>query len=193
MKKVLFTALLIGVIPTSHATVFNFSFTSAINGTLTGQIDGVLQADNNTIIVNSILDFASLNGLSGPTLPYVNSTDFINFGTPGLSPVVTLDGSYMDIIASNLAGGAGDGFTFNEGNATAANFGTGGEGFYATSGFFGGGVGGGGFSENFDAANWSISVSSVPEPATLGLLGIGAIGFLSGISRRRFESTYNPA
>jgi hypothetical protein len=180
MHKKLLATLLCLATPAAYASLFDFSYTSNINGTLAGQMVGTLQADNNTVVVTSILGFATLNGIAGPSLPYLNSTDFLNFATPNLSPKVTLDGSFMDFIASHGPNGSNDAFTFNAGNLSAATYGTNGAPFYATGGFYSGGFGGGGFGENFIASNWHLSsVNPIPEPEewAMMLAGFGMVGY----------------
>ena len=72
--------------------------------------------------------------------------------------------------------GPGDNFTFNAGNATAANFGPGGGPFYGSDGFFGA------FAERFSPARWSLTAAAVPEAGTLPLLLVGCL--LLGVVRR---------
>ncbi len=75
MKKQLIAAAigLASSISVAQATIFDFSYLTAGGDTLAGQLDGTLQADNNTVVVSSILDFATFNGTPGPSLTYVES------------------------------------------------------------------------------------------------------------------------
>ena len=169
-KKISLAVLLGLALPSAHAAVLDFSYTrSTDNKVLAGQLSGTIQPDGNTVVVSSVLDFVTLDGVAGPALPFVYSTDFINFGTPNLLPVITFDGLFLDFIACDIANCAGvNAITFNAGNASAANFGTNGAPFYASGGFFGP------FGETFSATRWAVSSpAQVPEPATTLLLLAG--------------------
>jgi len=51
---------------TAQADVYNFSYVRLSGGQiLSGQLDGILQADNNTVAVTSILGAPSLDGAPG--------------------------------------------------------------------------------------------------------------------------------
>lgn len=185
MKK-LTLAILLGLsIPAAHASVFSFSYNRPFdNKILAGQLNGILQADNNSVFVTSVLDFVTLNGVPAQSLPFVYSTDFFNFGTAGLPPKVTLDGSVMDFAACHTASCSGsDVFTFNAGNLSGATFG-------GISGRFDAydGPTFGAFGEQYIPARWSLSVvqQAVPEPSTL-LLVFGALG--SAFLRRKGNET----
>jgi hypothetical protein len=151
--------------PAVNATVFDFSYATEEGDTLSGQVEGVLQGDGNTLTVSSVLDFALFNGAPGPSLPFVDSLDEA-FGAPvALDPVLTIDGSFMDFVACTDPACL-DGFGFAVGNAFAAF-----SGFplYLSLGSFGEDL------EVFIEDRWSLTArSQAPLPATLPLLLIGA-------------------
>lgn len=157
-------------LPQAEAALFNLSYTLAGGGILEATLDGTLQADNNTVIVNSVLDFATFNGVAGPSLPFANSTD-AQFGVPGGVPTLTLDGSFQDFIACT-SGACNDGFAFSVGNFVAASFGV---------PVYNSGVSFGDTLDLYNPANYSLS--AVPTPATLPLLAIG--GAAMGWRRRK--------
>jgi hypothetical protein len=167
MKKTLLLILLSLSVPAANASIFDFSYTTSyLSGILGGQLEGTMQGDNNTVVVTKILDFTTYNGVQISSLPYIYSTDTFNFGTAGLLPQLTLDGSFMDLFAcSNTTCSNSDAFTFNAGNNTALNYGTNSAPFYASDGVLGG------YAINFNAANWHLT--AVPLPSALPLFAIG--------------------
>lgn len=180
MKKTLIAAALglACVIPQAEASLFNFSYTLAGGDVIAGQVDGTLQADNNTLVINSVLDFATFNGVDGPSLPFVASVDtFINI-TPGLSPTLTLDGSFMDFIACT-DGSCNDGLSFNAGNSFSLLV-AGGTPVYNSGAAFGNTL------EPFNTANWNIQ--AVPTPAAIWLLGSGLIGLFGMRKKLNFAA-----
>ena len=159
--------------------MFNFSYTLAGGDVIAGQVDGTLQADNNTLVVNSVLDFATFNGVDGPSLPFVVSTDTFTGLTPNfLSPTLTLDGSFMDFIACT-DGSCNDGFSFNVGNSFSLLAG-GGTPLYNSGATFGDKI------EPFNTANWNIQ--AVPTPAAIWLLGSGLIGLFGMRKKLNFAA-----
>ena len=165
MKSRLALVTLALVVPTAHASPFNFSYTRTTdNKVLVGQLDGTLQPDGNTVVVNSILNAPSLSGNPGVTLPFVRSTDFANFGTAGLSPKASLNGSFMDFFAySNNTSNGGSGFAFAAGDRSAATFGRNGSPFVGFDGVYGLTTGGNttGFAEDFVASRWTLSPTAI--------------------------------
>lgn len=182
MKKTLIAAALglACVIPQAEASLFNFSYTLAGGDVIAGQVDGTLQADNNTLVVNSVLDFATFNGVDGPSLPFVSSTDTFLGVTPGLSPTLTLDGSFLDFVTCTDAA-CSDGFSFNAGNAFALIF-AGGVPVYNSGTSFGNGI------EPFNIANWNIQAAAVPTPAAIWLLGSGLLGLFGMRKKLNFAA-----
>ncbi len=176
MKSILMVLVLASAASATHAATFDFSYTRGFdNKSITGQLVGTLQPDGNTVLVTSVLDFVSLDGVAGSALPYVYSTDAINFGSIG-SPKVSLNGAFMDFLACNAIGCSGgfDTINFSAGNLSAATFGTNGAPFYASDGSYGA------FSEKFDSNRWTMS--AIPEPGTLAMLALGG-GLLISLRR----------
>lgn len=177
MKKTLAAALLgfACVTPQAEAALFNFSYV-ANAGTLTGILDGVLQPDGNTVVVNSIQDFAAFNGTLFPAFISAVSPDAIAGLNLSALPKVTFDGSLMDILAS-FSGGLGSfRFAVND----SASLLVGGADTFILHPPQGSGV-----PETFVAANWSLTpfiARAVPVPATLPLLAIGSAAL---VARRR--------
>jgi hypothetical protein len=149
-------ALLLAI-PQAYATLFSFSYTTEQGQVLAGQLDGTLQSDNNTVFVNSILDFATFNGVNGPSLTYVGSA-VQYMGLPVGLPTLSLDGTIMDLIA--CSSDCTNGFLFD------------------TSGVFGNAlhISLEGTFEAYNPVKWSMQATAVPAPATAGLLGLALVG-----------------
>lgn len=163
MRKILFAsalALSMAMAP-AHAVLFDFSYTLAGGDTLAGTLDGTLQPDGNKVIVNSILDFATFNGVDGPSLPLVDDAAML-----GGDPFVSLNGDFMDLAACTNP--CFDGFFFFGPNLGGL--------FFSGSSF-------GGVSEFYDAAGWNLSEVRVPAPATLALMLFGVAGLSSARQR----------
>lgn len=174
MKHVLFSraltlALSTALVPVAQAAAetFAFQYSSASGVVVSGQLLGTRQADNNTIVVSSILGVPRLNGAPAIAVPFVDSIIDVAGGTHFLAPVVSLDGSTMDFAACTAAK-CDDGFGFEASGvlgfplaATLASFGN--RGF-----------------EAYSSSQWAIS--AVPESGTLVLMAIGLLGL--GLRRR---------
>jgi hypothetical protein len=112
----------------SSGTVFKLSYTLADGSKLTAVVHGTLQSDHNTLVVDSVEDFAAIDGASGPSLPQVLSYDTALDQPVSALPTLTLDGSYMDfLVCADDACNAGFGFAVGNlfgstiGNAYAGN------------------------------------------------------------------------
>lgn len=167
MKKTLIAASfgLAFALPPAEAALFDFSYVAS-GGTLAGTVDGTLQADHNTVIVNSLLDFVAVNGVAEPSLPFLSSWDaFWSLSTS--LPTLTLDGSRLDFLACTSSSCSGNGIAFGAGtNITTFSYGYDAYSYWNS-------VGGSG-PLPYNPANWQMSAqSTVPAPATLPLLAIG--------------------
>ena len=164
-------ALALAVLPFSAATaqqVWNFSY-DAGTGVLTGQLNGTLQGDSNSILINSLLS-AAWNGTPGVPLTYLNSLPGHDGGFAG-NPLTTLDGSFQDWIACNNSN-CNDGFVLTTGDFLGPAFNS--------------GVTYGQLFVPYNRAAWSISAATgaVPEPESWALL-IAGFGLVGAVARRR--------
>lgn len=151
----------------AEAALFDFSYV-ADTGVLTGRFSGQLQSDFNTIVITRILDFAAWDGVEGPSLPFLQSTDAYYLGASGLLPTVTRDKSFFDFIACPDSSCL-DGFTFNAGNAASVIFANGSPSWGSGASFGNVGI------APFDPAAWTLTPvgGAIPVPPTLALLAIG--------------------
>lgn len=174
IRNLLVAALLAGSATVADAAQWNFSYVASV-GTISGQIDGTLQGDANTIFVSS-LSGLQFNGTPGPALPFLASASSVVGGIPG-PPALSLDGSANDILACSTdtvsSGCTSDGFAFVP------------AGFLAPPPvFFSGPAYGGAFFEPYNAANWSITPAAIPEPSSWTML-IAGFGLVGAVARRR--------
>jgi hypothetical protein len=149
-----------GALPRAQATEVTFSYQFASTGnTLSGTMDGTLLGDGNTFDVTAV-DSLFVDGSAVP-LPTVASLDATYLAID--DPIaITLDGSYFNLYATDGT----DVFLFSVGDV--AGYGTG-----ATRGY-----GGTSNPETFVQANWSASLSDVPEPSSMVLL-LAPLGLLA--------------
>jgi hypothetical protein len=148
----------------AQAAKFDFSYTLVSGDILTGRLDGDVQEDGDTVMVNSVSG-AKLNGVRGPRLPFV--TSFVGLILEQDAPAtVSFSGTFLDIYAARSNGR--DGFIFVSLDAF--------ELYKYSGGFsFGEAV------QDYNAANWSLT--PVPEPLTM--LGAGAaVAFGASFKRR---------
>lgn len=169
LKLALAAALLSG--SAVHAATYQFTYLADI-GTVKGRLTGTLQADNNTVLVDSVKDFVTVGGAALPSLPYVTTGSTI-YGEPRAASV-TLDGTNLDFFACDEEYCAFKGFGFDPDVVAfvpVLRVSTGTDGSY--------------MEELTDPSRWSLS--AVPEPATWGLLMIGFVA-IGAASRRRMVS-----
>jgi hypothetical protein len=168
---------------TAQAAAYDFSYTDEF-GVVSGTIVGVLQADNNTIDVTSIIN-PEFNGASGVAVPVITTIgDF--FSRPGPTvPEVTLDGTTNNLLACTTSA-CFDGFFFDQ----AGVDGTLGAGIpeFAYGPSYGNQITDG--FERYDSTKWSIrsiNTSAVPEPSTwaMTLTGFAGLGRLALLRRRK--------
>lgn len=176
MKSILAVAACAATLCATSASAGTFDLTYASpGGTLSAVIEGTLQGDNNTVIVTGIQDFASFEGVAGPSLPFFDAWDEYYGLASGIDPVLTLDGSFLDFIACTTVNCI-DGFGFFVGNGFGGIAGD----SYSSSPAFGG------VTAPFDVASYSLTsqLAPVPLPASAVLL-LSGIGAVAAFRRRR--------
>jgi hypothetical protein len=107
---------------------FSLSYTLADGSKLTAVVHGALQSDNNTVVVDSVENFAAIDGAPGPSLPLAFSYDNALLQPVSPLPTLTLDGTYMDFIvctddvcSAGFGFAVGDLFASTIGNVYAGN------------------------------------------------------------------------
>jgi len=144
---------------------------------ISGVFDGTLAGNYFTV---TALDSLSVNNKPYSLTPNLLASydSFLGVGqghNGNGSAVVTLDGSYMDIIVSPDSGGTGFGFGVNDVLSSQM---TPPQNFYiailppSPSG-----------ADAFVAADWSASVVTAPEPMTAALFAVGLAGL--AVARKR--------
>lgn len=174
----------------ANATVYDISYTAVFENahdaprttatyTLTGQVEGVLQGDGNTVLVSDILSW-TINGDTFTSSSFAGGgigsfTQFVADGTYDNQAVFTLDGSFFDVSAGNASTGNYIEFATDNPYVDYADF-----AYYDISGREYGFVYGSSDPLN---GSWSMTpVTSVPEPAT-ALLMLAGVPLLA--ARRR--------
>jgi hypothetical protein len=168
-KIILATTIAIGLgsAGTASASTFYLSYTLVDKSVVTADIGGTLQADNNTVIVNSVYN-AAFNGTGAQTLLFLQSESeyFFHNGEP---PKLTLDGTFLDFMA-RVIDLTTAGFDF-------ANPPPAGKGyswpFYSGSPEFGG------VTEAFNVANYSLTPTPIPTTWLMLLSGFVGLGYFA--------------
>ena len=173
MKKLLAALLLsVAAFPAS-ATPFNFSYLFASTGrTASGVLEGTLGSGG----------LVALTGVDSFAVDGVAVNDTFTFGSGNSAalgvddaPALNLDGSLVNFYILNSAGSQIFSAVVTPEALSLVGF----LPIGATTGY-----GGSGSYETYVQANFSVAAAdAVPEPAMLGLFGLGAIGL--GLSRRR--------
>jgi hypothetical protein len=167
LSAALVTALFtLGATPAS-ASEFVFRYQTIANGFVTGRLVGDLQADGNTILIQSIADFVKVNGVAGQSLPFVTTGSTI-YGT-FRAPSATLDGSLLDFFGC-IDEFCSEGIGFDPDTVE----------FRPIISSLGAGFPE--FRENTTPGQWQLS--AVPEPASWALM-ITGFGLIGGALRRK--------
>ena len=156
------------------AATFDLTYESSV-GVLSAVIEGTLQADNNRVVVTGIQDFATFDGVAGPSLPRISSQDDLFILSGLIDPVLTLDGSFLDFAAESAD--RTEAFSFGVESFLADAVG---DTFTGSSAF------GDTILEPFVLANYSLTeqVAPIPLPASAVLL-LSGIGAVAAFRRRR--------
>lgn len=175
-------SLLLGAVGVARADSFSFSY-GATDGTLTGTLFGQLQTGGN------MFDVTGMGTASWNTVPLafspttLESYDAFTGYSSSTTGIVTIDGTYLDLIACDACAVPFDGFALSRGNLyTAAHSNT-------PFAVFSGTQFGGSHYEVFNPSNWSASVTlgqsgSAPEPKS-GWLFLAGIALLASARLRR--------
>ncbi len=150
----------------ANAIPLSFSYTVTSGQVLSGMLDGIVQADNDTVLVSSVSDVL-FDGVLGPALPFISK----NFSDTG--PAFTSFSGLFQAWCAATNPCSIDGFLFATGDD-----GIGQSNVYTSGISFGAAL------EPYNVDRWSLTPkpASIPEPASLGL---GLLGLLVMPNRRR--------
>lgn len=166
LKNLFATALLITwsfAQSTQAGVMYDFSYDWGGGQSIVGQLEGDLQGDGDTIHVTDVL--ANIFTPGGPYTADTGADYFVdrNAGTThDTFGIVSLSGFVMDFVLHRGSHGGSCGYV----DSVC---------LFSSSSWVGG------RNTGFSPDNWRIA-SSVPEPATLGLLGLSLLGM--GVARK---------
>lgn len=149
----------------AQAATFNLEYTFGTGEVLTAVIEGALQADMNTVLVTGTGAFA-VDGIPGPTLPEFAALTDLSEAT-GASPVLTLDGSLMDLAACEDIAVCANAYGLSFGAVSSL-------GPIALLERSGAMI----LAERTDPARYSLTATAVPLPAPAVLLGAALAGLV---------------
>jgi PEP-CTERM motif len=149
------------VAASAQAAVFDFSYDFGHGRFATGVAEGTVQADGNTIDLFTVDSFTVDGQSIDPAL--------VRSGSGFPPAVATFDGTFMDLLISDLTGAFG--LVLRSGDQLATIVPPVGLAVH----------------EIYDPAHWSITEAAVPEPATWAMMGLGfaGIGALAYRARRK--------
>jgi len=179
MQKVLIAGLVsLALVSTAQAgMLYNASYTDSSGGVTAFMLDGDLQPDGDTVIVNSLLMDPTYNGVD-PMFSSASLDSVSNIASgSGAPPTLSISGLTMDFLWTHNA--ASDGFLFDT------------TGFIGVPAFNSGPSFGLKPIEPIVLDNWSLTekTSAVPEPSTFALLGIGGVALIGyGYRRKRKQA-----
>lgn len=176
MKKIVTAlALSLGLASLASAASLNFSYQFSNGTDLTGTLLGNLEGNGNTFDVTGV-STASWNGTTWTGIGSSDIHSVIGFPSYGDQPTVNVDGS---VAGMNLFV-CPNGFTDGGYNCTFASEG----GFFLGDGAGAGDALGRTVFEGYDAANWRVSLSAVPEGPAWAMLALGGLVLRLGHRRR---------
>jgi hypothetical protein len=157
-RNMLLTLLVLALFsPIAKSTaLFEFHYQGSNDpffGVLEGYVRGSLQADDNTVVVSEVVDFARVIELGiyeFPSLPIIGVS-------PGVGDTMTLDGSFFDFVAASDVD-----FTYGFSIGGGLSFRV--EGYCDFCGY----------DHNFPPENWTMRL--VPAPGTYALMLLGLVG-----------------
>jgi len=159
----------------ANAELLTFEYNFLDGDVLAGILDGNIQADGDTVWIEGFMD-VTFNGVAMNSIEAGDIRSSSDFPVGALQSLVSFSGSVMDVFVCSLGFTSGNCFFIDDG------------GFYFDTSFIGEEVAAGlpsetNFQASFIADDWTLEATSVPEPGTLALFGLGLAGM--GMSRRR--------